>query len=192
MVDKKIQSALRQNVEVKHAIASGSAGISRNGTIVSVTENLVRGDSSVDQATGTIIKPTYFRFSANANTDQTFSTMRVMLFQWKDASFPAPSGIVNFTGTDRAPHGPVYWVNFRKIRILHDEVVALKLRNASGQDNLIIKFSLNLSLEPIQLPLTGAGSVPQMNGLYLLFISDDAVANFPQLVWASELRYTDA
>lgn len=193
LVDKSISSALRQNIELKHAIVNGSQGISRSGTIVSVTANLVRGDSSVNEATGTLIKPVFFRFSANCNTDQTFSTMRVMLFQWLDASTPLPSGIINNTGSDTAPHGPVYWVNFRKIRILKDEVVALKPRVSAGYDNKILKFQMNLSSLPsIQLPLSGAGVTPQMNGLYLLFISDDAAVNFPQLVWTSELRYTDA
>ncbi len=194
VVQKEINAALKANIETKHCILSGNTGISYNGTVVSVTANLVRGDSSVNEATGTLIRPKWFRFSANLSTDQTFSTMRIMLFRWRDASTPAPSGVINFTGTVNAPHGPIYWVNNRKIVILHDEVVALKPRAAAGSfDNKVVHFERGLGDCPvIQLPLSGAGASPQMDGLYLLFVSDDAIVTFPQIVYATELRYTDA
>ncbi len=193
-IAKEISAALRANIETKHVINSGSGGISWNGSIVSVTANLVRGDSSINECTGTLIKPLHFKFSANLYTDQTYSTLRVMLFRWKDASTPAPSGVINNTGSIQGPHGPVYWVNNRKIVVLHDEVVALCPRAAAGSfDNKIVKFERNLGDCPvIQLPASGAGVTPQMDGLYLLFISDDSIVTYPGLAWASELRFTDA
>ena len=180
-------------METKHTINRGAGGISWNGSIISVTGNLIRGDSSVNECTGTLIKPVMFKFSANIYTDQTYSTFRVLLFRWKDSSTPVPSGIINYTGSAEAPHGPVSWVNFRKIVILHDEVVALKPRAAASSfDNVIVKFDVPLgNSPPIQLPLSGAGATPQMNGLYLLFVSDDSIITFPGIVWTGELRYTD-
>ncbi len=121
--------------------------------------------------------------------------MRILFFRWLDASTPAQSGLLTYTCVVNAPHSPIYWVNARKIKILHDEVVALKPRAAAGSfDNKIVEFKLKLEnrCPPIQLPLSGAGAAPQMNGLYLLFISDDAIVSFPQIVYATELQYTDA
>lgn len=192
-VDRKINAALKKSIETKCTRYNGASGIDLNGSIVSLTRNLTRGDSSVDEATGTLIKPQWLTLKTTWSTDQNFSTCRVLIFQWKDSSLPVPSGILDLATTPFAPISYISWVNHRKIRVLADKVIAMKPRASGGYDAKVKVFSLPLStLPPIQLPLNGLGVVPQMNGLFVLLISDDAVASFPICDITSELTFTDA
>jgi hypothetical protein len=192
-IARSINSALKQNLETKTCDASGSDSISYNGTMTSVTKNLLRGDSSINECQGILIKPQKLVFRSNISSNQTFSTVRVLLFQWKDASAPLPSGVLTHTGSVLAPHGQWYWVNNRKVAVLHDQTLALTQRSSGGNDNKMLSFEVNLVGVPaIQLPLTGAGLQPQMNGLYLLMISDDAITTYPVVNWTAQLTFTDA
>jgi hypothetical protein len=192
-VRRQINSALRAKIEEKNTLLVGNTSVSRSGTIVPVTQNLIRGDASTDQCNGTLVFPTYYRFSGNAYSDQTYSVLRVLVFRWRDLTTPAPAQVLAITGTEQAPHFPINWVLHRKIKVLHDEVVALKPRAGTGSyDNQLIKFEFKMENIAIQLPTTGSGASPVMNGIYLLFISDDLAISFPGISYVSELRFTDA
>jgi len=156
------------------------------------TANLVRGDASVDNCTGTLIRPKslycdiVWSMSAAAN----YNTVRVLIFQWKDASSPLPTGVLQTAGP-LAPQSMLSWVNFRKIHVLRDQVIEL-YDHGGGVCSEHFQHKTNLDLPPIQLPLSGAGAVPQMNGIYMLLISDDALAPIPVADVYTALMFTDA
>lgn len=156
--------------------------------------SLTKGDGPFS-VSGNLMKPKSLTIRGNLSTNQTFNSVRLILFRWKDASTPLTSGLLDQTSTVYAPYSAPYWVNVHKMEILEDRLIALKLRNNVGEDNVTFvmhhKFSLNSPA--IQLPdAAGPGLIAQMNGLYLLYISDDAVTSFPTITARSELRFTDA
>lgn len=128
------------------------------------------------------------------SSNQTFNHMRVIVFRWKDSVLPVPSGILDQTSTVYAPFSHIFWTNNHKIDVLQDRLIALKLRNTVGEDAMVINIDISLEGSPaVQLPdLVGPGMTSQMNGLYLLVVSDDAVPNYPLMTGRSELRFTDA
>lgn len=119
----------------------------------------------------------------------------MILFRWKDASTPLPTGLLDQVSTAYAPLSAPYWVNVHKMEILYDRLIALKVRNTVGFDNVTFVHTHHFALDDpsIQLPdSAGPGMVAQMNGLYILFISDDAIATLPTVYCRTELRFTDA
>lgn len=191
-VSRAVNSALEANIERKICFYSGTSGILYTGTIISLTANLVRGDASVNECTGILIKPKKLRLSFVWSIDTAnYNVCRMLLFRWHDASTPAPSGILQTTGSFYSPQSSINWVNHRKITVLMDRTICLYSRGSNLAAE-VVTVEVNPGKAPIQLPLSGAGAVPQMDGLYVLLISDDAIAPNPTVDIYSALEYTDA
>lgn len=116
--------------------------------------------------------------------------MRMICFQWADASIPTAAGILQITGTSSAPTSPYLWVNHHKVHVLYDKGYCLKNRNAGDAKffQFVIKGDKMRTIQ-MQAALPNAA---QMYGLYFLTISDDGVVNYPQIQLFSSLRFTDA
>ncbi len=167
--------------------------MSANGTVESLTRNLVQGDGALNNYTGFQVKPVRLQLRCSVSTDQTFNTVRLMVFRWKDASLPVASGVLDSMGGGWAPHSSISWVNRTKIVTLYDKMLFLRPRVASGYDNQGFDIDLDLSNSPpISLPTGTTGATPQMNGLYVVMASDDLIGTTPAYVWLSRLTYTDA
>lgn len=194
-VRRQIRRELARVIETKVTHTSfAPSGVTYAGSIYNLTAALAKSDTAFG-FTGNLIRPKSLRIRASVSTAQSYNGFRLMVFRWKDASSPLPSGILDSTSTVQAPYSAPYWVNVHKIDVLHDELVALKLRNNVGNDCKVfdIKLHFGENSPAIQMPdSAGPGLTPQMNGLYLLVISDDAIANYPDFVGRSELRFTDA
>lgn len=111
------------------------------------------------------------------------------MFRWLDASIPAPAGLLAFLGDARAPHSPYLWTNIHKIKVVHDWMMALKPRVASGYD---AHFDVLTAGGFPAVQFANGTTDIQLNGLYVLVISDDIIGTAPQLTFVSELIYTDA
>jgi hypothetical protein len=184
-----VASALRNIIESKVCYFETSGGISYNGSMFSAVANIVRGDGAINQFAGRLIKPTSFRVKFTWSTDQVYNTVRLMVFQWLDASAPTPSGILQSVGSVSAPHSPLNFTNIQKIRVLYDRSYALKVRNTVGLD---AKFFDTGFLNPSPIQFNTGSVLQQQYGLYMLAISDDALIAFPNLSLESELLFTDA
>lgn len=188
-VQKIVSANLRNTIETKVTLVSGDAvSVTATGTVVSATTNLVRGDT-YNTLTGNLLKPTQWICRFTWSTAQSFSTVRALFFQWKDSTTPTASGLLEYTGDARAPHSPLLWTNIHKIHVLKDVVVALKPRVASGYDAKYFEVTMP---GMAQLQFAGSSMALQMNGLYILLITDDIIGTAPQFTYASELRFTDA
>ena len=192
-IHQLVRSELRRYIEPKITHVNFGAQVSANGTIQSLTSNLVQGDGALSNYTGFMVRPEELRVRLSVSTDQSFNTCRFLIFRWKDASDPSPTGILDQVGGGWAPHSAFYWVNRTKIQVLYDNLFALKPRASAGYDNKA--FDIKLSLKngpPIMLPAGTSGAKPQMNGIYALMITDDLVPSTPAYVFRSALTYTDA
>lgn len=184
-----IRSNLAVNIEKKVTYTTQNGGIDYNGTIFSIAAGLTRGDEAVDQFTGNLIRPTRLRIRGLWSTTQTYSSCRFMVFQWADDLVPTPGGMLQYTTTQLAPESPVLWTNVHKIHVLYDErtvIAPVAGSLAVGQFNCMI----NGPFRTVQYP--AGGLLPQHNGIYAIAISDDGVPAYPQLLFISELEFTDA
>jgi hypothetical protein len=188
---RAVKQALEANIERKLTNYAGASTVTSSGVVVCLTTNLVRGDASINECTGIQIKPkkldVRMTWSISAAS---YNTVRAMIFRWADASTPVASGVLQQTGV----FGPLAiksWVNRKKITVLYDQTWCLYDRGSSVAAKTI-RVSVNPGEKIIQLPLSGAGAVPQMDGIYLLLISDDAVAPIPVVDVYTALEFTDA
>lgn len=188
---KAALAAVEANIEKKLCTYSGASSVLNNGTMLCLTSNLVRGDAAVNECTGILIKPKKVRIRLTWSTSAPYNTFRFILFRWMDASAVAPAGVLVTTLSPLSPLSPISWVNRRKIQVLHDHQDVIYDHGAATAAKSFC-VTVNPGAAPIQLPLSGAGATPQMNGIYLLLISDDAIAPSPVCDVYTELQYTDA
>lgn len=193
MVRREVNATLAANLETKVVEQAAALNVLYTGQMVSLTNNLVRGDASINECTGILIKPKklHFSYTFSMTAAGSYNTVRVLIFRWHDASSPLPSGILANTGTTYAPLSDLYWVNHRKITVVYDQVHEL-FDHGGGVSAVTRIVKINPGALPIQLPLSGAGVTPQMDGLFALFISDDALAPNPVVDYFSRLYFTDA
>lgn len=183
---------MEANIEKKLCTYSGTSTVLYGGTVISLTANLVRGDASVNECTGILIKPKKLRVRIVWSTTNVYNVYRMIVFRWKDSSTPVGSGLLQTTGSGYAPISPINWVNHRKIKVLYDHMDVVYLHGVNTEPAKVHTITVAPGALPIQLPLNGAGAVPQMDGLYMLLISDDGIAPAPIADLYTELVYTDA
>lgn len=191
-VQRLVRTSLARQIETKVTYTTQSGGIDYSGSVFNMCSALTKADGAIDAYTGNLLRPSYLRLKYSWNTGQTYNTVRIFVFQFEDASSPAASGILQYTATNLAPHSPINWLNHHKIHVLADHVhtifpVAGSYAACSGE----LEVPGN-RLKTIQMPNSGGGATPQMNGLYALAISDDSAPSYPQLEFISELQFTDA
>lgn len=192
-VSKAVKAAIDANLETKVCNTSGSVTVSSSGTVLVSTLNLVRGDASVNECTGILIKPKHFRASIvfTQTGSGSLNSMRAIVFRWRDASLPTASTVLQATGGFLGPLSMINWVNHRKMTILADRTFFMYDHGGACVGKQIL-FDFDPGRIPIQLVSSGAGAVPQMNGIFLLLISDDALGNIPAADYYISLTYTDA
>lgn len=190
-IDRSITSALKSHIEPKVCYNLLTGGISSSGTITSATAGLARGDLPVNNYQGWLIKPVSLRVRYVYSTDQTFSTVRLMIFQWLDASTPVPGGVLQTVGSAIAPLSPINWSNIGKVRVKYDCTYTLKPRVTAGFDAKYFDTGYLTGFAPIQFD-QAAGANPQLNEIFILMITDDLIISFPTISLESELIFTDA
>lgn len=192
-VNKIVKAVLEANLEEKLTEFYTSVSILNTGIVYCLTRDLVRGDAAINNCTGTLIRPKLIRLNYCISYAQAgaFTNVRVMLFRWKDATTPTPAGILNYPATYAAPFSQTYWVNRSKIKVLYNKLHTLHDfgSSISAEGQLV---DVNPGRAPIGLPLSGAGAIPQADGIFLLLISDDPVGTAPIADFAVRLVYTDA
>lgn len=185
-----VNASLRNTIEPKVTFLTTDAlSVTATGQIVSAIGQISRGDGPINNMTGNLVKPLQWTLRFTYSTAQVFSTVRLLMFQWLDASIPTPAGILQYVGDARAPHSPLLWTNIHKIRKLNDFVRALKPRVASGYDAKYKELNAP-GMATVQFSSTSMDV--QMNGLYVLLISDDIIGTAPAITMVSEVRFTDA
>ncbi len=177
-------------LEEKVTYTTQLGGVDFGGTMILLTAALARGDGPVDNFTGNKINPKSLIIRGRWSSQQIFSHCRVIVFQWLDATNPAPSGILQYTGSTQAPNSPFNWINVHKIHVLYDHRIMLFQRTAATYDAQTFTVMLRDCFKPIQF--STSTTTPQMYGLYCLVISDDGAVNYPECEFVSELRYMDA
>jgi hypothetical protein len=175
--------------KVTYTQQTGGVDFTGTGTVFDLCAALTRGDNAINQFTGQQINPTSLTIRACWNTTQPFSSCRLMVFQWADASVPLAVGLFQILGSNLAPYSPLFWTNHPKIHVLCDELTTLfPVAGSTAATNVILRCN---KMKKIFFD-TSAAIAYQMNGLYAVAVSDDGLVAFPQLDFISELRFHDA
>lgn len=188
-VRQMIASEMKTIVEDKVTYTHDTATVDWNGGIYNISMNLARGDNAIDNFTGNLVKPVSVRIRAEWSTNQIFTTCRILVFQWKDDLVPVPAGILQNTGNVRAPLSSLFWTNVHKISVLADELITL-FPVAGSYAATTVDIHIQKAMKTIQFQSTS--SQQQMNGLYMLVISDDIVPTYPQFSFWTEFIFNDA
>jgi len=170
--------------------SSAAASIDYSGTVYNLLTNLTKGDGTTN-FNGSSIDPQSLqvRYAWNG-TVTSFNVVRTIIFQWFDTTAPTPAAVLASVGNAQAPLSPLNIQNRPIMRILSDSLDAM---------------NANLTTFPIVMPkkvfvpgkrmkrvmFQPVNAIVISGGLYLLAISDDAVTDFPDFQFFSELRYTD-
>jgi hypothetical protein len=187
-VRQMIRSTIEQDIEKKVTYTRQQGSVDFVGIVLDLTAGLTRGDGAIDEFTGNTLRPEHLRILASWSTGQSFTSARIIVFQWADSSVPVAAGILQYTGASNAPFSPLYWNNVPLIHVLYDELTTLfPVAGSFAATNLVINIE---GMSNIFYP-TGS-TIPQKNGLYMCAISDDGVIAYPQFTFISELRFTDA
>lgn len=186
MIASSVQKTIEQKVTY---LSSALANISYGGAVTNLLNSLSRGDSSENQYAGNLLLPKQLTIRFYINTDQSYSTMRVLAFQWADSTVPTAAGILQYVSSSNATVSPLLWLNHHKITILYDQCFALVTKSLADAQCHVISVKGD-RMKAIQMSNTA--NVAQMYGIFLLTISDDAIASYPQISLISELRFTDA
>jgi hypothetical protein len=180
---------------VKQTIFASSTSTTASGEVYNLLSNLSRSNvAGVNSLQGNLIKVSKISLKGNFLMSQTAGNVcRVILFRWMDATLPTASGVTTYAGSGSvSPYAPILWTNVHKIKVLFDKIVPLSFKGGAtiGEFETILSGA---SLPPVQFPSGGtSGLTPQMNGLFVLTISDDLVVSYPVATFVAEILYTDA
>lgn len=197
-VEIAVAKQIRRNADIKYTdVSSGYANAPASGTIVSATSNLVRGTAGIDNFVGNTLKPTGFqgKFIFTTN-NQNFSNVCVMVFQWFDASVPTITGILQNGGNSpQCVLSPVLVTNKSQINVLYDRhwYMAPTAGDSSfiaGQGGFTDKFYIPGS-RLRRMKFNSGTSALQDGGIYVLYVTDDPTATFPQFAFYNRLSFMD-
>ena len=111
---------VRKNQDWLFTDVSGSGGVSSSGTIVNLLNSANRGLNGLNGYSGNTINPAGLRLKYYWSTDQVHNSVRVLLFQWFDATVPVLSGILQSITTGQATISPMSTTNLQYIKVLYD------------------------------------------------------------------------
>jgi len=183
-----------QNAELKKTYEDHQNSITTAGIMYTCVNNLIRGNQALNQYVGDSVLPTSVRVNYNitqgplAGVGDGTNVVRIVLFQWMDASVPVLTGVLE-TGTVWSTHR---WENRDNIRVLADRFVTLAQRGSatdSYDNHGEMIYVPSKKLMPIKFNNAGA---PQKGGIYMLVVSDSGIAPYPFFTAQVAVTYTDA
>lgn len=192
-----VRKELRKKTDWRYTDAISNGGsVTTTGTITSCLSNLTRGDNGLNNFSGNEIRPQAVLIQYYFQTNQTYNSVRFMVFQWFDAGAPAVGGVLQDGGTNIATISPVVVTNKRYIKVLYDKTHLMA--PTAGGDNTVIG---NGVVQPVKIYIPGKRLRPvrynqnnntcQDGNIFILTISDDALTTFPSVYWFSRVTFSD-
>lgn len=153
-------------------------GVSYSGNVYDLLSNLTRGDGGLNSYTGFAITPTGIQVRYSWNTNQEYSTMRIICLQWFDSSVPVATGILQSAGAAIAPLSSTRVENKKLFKVLYDALDTKAPATAGAYGVGHGQFFIPASrLQEVRF--NQADNSVHYGGLYILAISDDAIVAYP-------------
>lgn len=191
----EVRKEIRKTSDWLYTDVSGSGGVSNSGTIVNLLSSANRGINGLNGYTGNIINPSGLRLKYYWSTDQVYNSVRVLLFQWFDATVPVLSGILQSIVSGQATISPMSTTNLQYIKVLYDAHHMIAPTAADGGSVLGSGTASGDVYIPgkrlKQIKYNSTTNFVQDGCLYMLLLSDDSVLNYPQCTYYARLTFTD-
>lgn len=209
-----LMATVASELEEKVAYYTATGGHDYSGSVSNLLTNMTRGDTAINNYTGNSIDPKWIRLRYVWSSNQIFNTCRLILFQWKDSSVPVAASLLAITGSAEAPLSYLRSDNRNIFKVLYDETLQLGAGGDGGlgydsQTRIVtvqgkelgkfnvdpddtIKYQRSITSGLLPVEFNQSNNTVIENGIYLLSISDDGVASYPQLAITAEIWYTDA
>jgi len=192
-----VRSELRKRTDWKYTDNNvTTTNVTSTGTITSLLANLVRGDAGKDNFGGNQINPQGITLRYFFTTNQTYNSVRFIVFQWFDAATPVPAGILENASVGVAVVSPTLITNKQYIKVLHDETHLLA-PTASG-DSTVLGYGTTPAVK-VYIPgrrlrkvrYNSTANTVQDGNIYALVISDDSLSSYPVVTWYSRVTFSD-
>lgn len=192
-IDKRVIAVSKRRAD-KRVVIRGTASTANNtGTMLDLLVNLGKGDEMLDDFSGSFIDPVNIRirYSCGIGVEKENSIWRVIVFQWFDSTVPTAADLfdtaASFAAGVLAPYADKDQQVARTTKILYDRFF------------VIDKLAANTMYDTIYIPgkklkrvhFTATGATVKSGGLYLLFLTESAVANHHPFAQGSSVMYTD-
>jgi len=181
-----------KDVEFKVTDEVGSGGVTTGGTVVNLLGSIARGNDSLNQFVGSSITPRGIQIRLAMQSTDTYNYIRVVVFQWFDATVPVLGGILQ-----AAPYliAPVMLTNRENMVILHDRLY-FGNENFSGAGATAMMTSPRKTIyikgKRLAKCIFPNGSlIPQKGGLYMLLLSDSLAPPNPGVDYWARTTFTD-
>lgn len=190
----EVRKEIRKKADWLYTDVSGSGGVSTTGTIVSLLSSATRGTNGINGFSGNVINPQGLRIKYYWSSDQSFNSVRVLVFQWFDATVPTLSGILQASSTGLATISPILVTNTQYLKVLYDghHMLAPTAGDAAVVGQGVASADIYIPGRRLkQIKYNASSNFVQDGCLYMVLVSDDSIVNFPQCTYYSRLTFTD-
>lgn len=198
-VKAEVARQLRANSDIKYTDVSSNYANANTNTITSATVNLTRGTAGLDNFLGNHITPVGFqgKFTLTSASVGTFNVVRVLVFQWFDASVPTISGILQAYSPPLNTLSPPLVTNKNQMRVLYDKAFYMSptasdaTTTPTGLGGVTGKFYIPGNRLK-KLKFNSGSNAVQDGGIYVAYLSDDATVPQPQGAAYHRLAFMDS
>lgn len=170
--------------------STDTQSVDYSGTVFSLAYPITRGDDFINNFEGSTIYPKGLTVRYQWSTDQSYSKMRIIVFQWKDSVLPTPVLCLSTTGSSLAPLSSTNLTSKPMMTVLYDSLETGSYPTAGTSYTEAHKVYIpGYRMLPVKYHAT-TGTV-RTHGIYMLVISDDGAVNYPQFSFFSTLSFSD-
>lgn len=187
--------ALSNKIAIVDSTVSTGALINWNGTIFNLLQNLARGDNSLNNFRGDSITPLSLKMRYTLLANDQPQNMRVVIFQWFQASTPSINGVFDtpntFIGTALAPFSDKQFDNRRTYKILYDKFHNLT-NSGAGDSNISQGAEVFIPASAFRrIEFVYNSATPQTGGIYCACISDSGAVTHPSFFYVCSIIASD-
>ena len=195
-IQREVRKEKARMGDLKYAdTALNNQSVTSSGTVHSVLANLTRGDLGYNNYEGNTITPRGLTCKYMFNTNQLFNQVRVMCFQWLDASTPALSGLVQNTATNIATLSGILVTNRNYIRVLYDKTHVIAPTAGDGTTPIGLGICYGqffiTAKRMRKIRFNSTTNTVQDGNIYVLLVSDDTLPTYPAVNLYTRLSFYD-
>lgn len=187
LIQKVVQTEIAKHdeKEVEHKYkdlgASDSVGIT--GTIQHLS-NIAQG-STYETHVGVQAKATSLQMRLTITAADSVNVVRIIIFRFFDGTTPVATDILQnlVSSANLHPLSMLNMDNRKTFQVLYDNSYVVDTDDSILVDKFYIKRNMKLSWKE--------DNSRDVGHIYMLAISDSAIAAHPTLLWESRLRFTD-
>lgn len=173
-----------------------SAAVDYNGTVYDLFTNMARGDNGRNNFEGQHVQIVNMHIRGQVACADVSNMLRIIVFQWYDDTAPTTTSILDnagIIGTADAPYATRNWSNRPLYRILRDDMIQLQANaTLTGGNGFVYPINYFIKSKKITKTFWAATAVSiQKGGIYLCVVSDSAAVTHPNIIFTSEIIFTD-